>query len=198
MRKLLFCVSIILLCISTVITADEIHTEIIQRNIIYDARLVDTQYPLLSYNDTTYIAVRDVGKLISRKVRQEENYNRICFDSFKIQAIKNDETGEAIAKAIVKEFYGDKITENTIYRVGYVSKSLYFDDAFTLAVIFNPEKNLELSKDDNDPDYAVYVLNNSDIIVNVSSFDGKITVEERQEDGRMKELTLVELSQRQE
>lgn len=192
MKKIAVCICVFCMLIGTNILASTIQVDILQRNIIYEGKKVATKYPILSYNDTTYISLRDVAKMISKNIRWESKYNKVIFESAKIDAIKKEETGEAIGKAIVKEFYSDRITKNTIYRVGQASQSLDFDDVFTLAVIFEPDENIKISDDE----YDLYVLNNCDVCINVSSYDGSVYVDEVQEDGMTQKMSLAELSKR--
>lgn len=192
MKKIIVFLLMIFLLILTNTFAANINVDIVQRNILYNGKRVNTEYPILSYDDTTYISLRDVAKMVSKNIRWDGKYNEVSFDSLKIDSIKNKETGEMIGKAILKEFYLDKITDRTICRAGSASQSLYFDDVFTLSVIFEPETSINISKDE----YDLYVLNNCDICINVSSYDGSVYVDELQEDGTLEKFSLVQLAQR--
>lgn len=194
MKKIAIFILILCLLIGINVFANNIQVDIIQRNIMYNGERVATKYPILSYDDITYISLRDTAKMVSKNIRWEEEYNKIEFDSPKTDAIKNQGTGEAIGKAILKEFYDDRITDDTICRAGAASQSLCFDDVFTLAVIFEPEGNVK----ETDDEYDLYVLNNCDICINVSTRDGSVYVDEVQEDGTVQRMSLVELSRRNE
>ncbi len=114
MKKTLICIGLVLAGLSTGIFADEIYTTVVNRKIMFEGQQITTKYPVLSYDDTTYIAIRDVAKIMSKDVNWDENENSIVFLSPMERAINNYDTGETIGKAIIKEFYNDKITENSI------------------------------------------------------------------------------------
>ena len=81
---------------------------------------------------------------MSKDVNWDENENSIVFLSPMERAINNYDTGETIGKAIIKEFYNDKITENSIYRTDFCGRSLFLDDTFIEEVIFEPDKKTML------------------------------------------------------
>ena len=115
-------------------------------------------------------------------------------------AINNYDTGETIGKAIIKEFYNDKITENSIYRTDFCGRSLFLDDTFIEEVIFEPDKNINFddlkANDGYDLEYQLYIANHCDVRVHISAIDGRIFIEERDKDNNMIEYSLFELSQK--
>ena len=96
MKKALICIGLVLAGLSTGIFADEIYTTVVDRKIRYEGQRITTKYPVLSYDNTTYIAVRDVAKMLSKDVRWDENENSIAFSSPMERAINNYDTGETI------------------------------------------------------------------------------------------------------
>ena len=60
-KKALICIGLVLAGLSTGIFADEIYTTVVDRKIRYEGQRITTKYPVLSYDNTTYIAVRDVA-----------------------------------------------------------------------------------------------------------------------------------------
>lgn len=199
-KKALICIGLVLAGLSTGIFADEIYTTVVDSKIRYEGQRITTKYPVLSYDNTTYIAVRDVAKMLSKDVRWYENENSIAFSSPMERAINNYDTGETIGRAIIKEFYNDKITENSIYRTDFCGRSWFLDDTFIEEVIFEPDKNINLddlkANDGYDLEYQLYIANHCDVRVHISAIDGRIFIEERDEDNNMTEYSLFELSQR--
>lgn len=167
---------------------------------MFEGQQITTKYPVLSYDDTTYIAIRDVAKIMSKDVNWNENENSIVFLSPMERAINNYDTGETIGKAIIKEFYNDKITENSIYRTDFCGRSLFLDDTFIEEVIFEPDKNINFddlkANDGYDLEYQLYIANHCDVRVHISAIDGRIFIEERDKDNNMIEYSLFELSQK--
>ena len=200
MKKALICIGLVLAGLSTGIFADKIYTTVVDRKIRYEGQRITTKYPVLSYANTTYIAVRDVAKMLSKDVRWDENENSIAFSSPMERAINNYDTGETIGREIIKEFYNDKITENSIYRTDFCGRSWFLDDTFIEEVIFEPDKNINLddlkANDGYDLEYQLYIANHCDVRVHISAIDGRIFIEERDEDNNMTEYSLFELSQR--
>ena len=155
MKKITLCLLAFLMGACTTVVAGSIQAEIVQRNITYKARRISHSYPFLSYDNITYMAVRDVGKLFSKNIRWDEDTNLIHIDPIKEQNIKNKETGEMIGKAIIKELYGDRLTENTVYHTVDLGTPRMFDDAVAVYVIFDCDNIQEISGYDEE-EHMVY------------------------------------------
>ena len=80
-KKTLICIGLVLAGLSTEYFADEKYTTVVNRKIMFEGQQITTKYPVLSYDDTTYIAIRDVAKMLSKDVRWYENENSIAFSS---------------------------------------------------------------------------------------------------------------------
>ena len=167
----------ICLCISVIITAsDTIDVEIANFQVIYNNKAVNDflQYPLLSYNDHSYISIRDVGTMLHKKIDWVENENKILITASKTEheTIKKPETALSIGKAIIEEYYGNYVNENSIYHVAMVeTTSIWVENYYEVIVLFDPPQDIELTE--------LYLINHPDIEVDISPIDGSFTIIER-------------------
>ena len=133
-------------------------------------------YPLISYNDNTYMAVRDVASLLNKNVEWFDDDKEILFMSRKKEdnIIKEPETALAIGKAIISEYYKDKVNENSSYRIDYGEyDDVYHDNSWMVSVVFNPEEEI----DDE------YVLLNADVRVEINSMTCNFRIIEKSPEG---------------
>lgn len=106
----------------------------------------DLENPILSYNDRTYISIRDMAKCFNADIYWYEKTQKISWiDKYNDPIINKVETALTIAKSIVEEQYSDRITSNTKYAVEQImmdhrspQNNMYF-----IYVIFNAEEELE-------------------------------------------------------
>ena len=67
-------------------------------------------------------------------------------------------------------------------------------------MIFEPDKNINFddlkANDGYNLEYQLYIANHCDVRVHISAIDGRIFIEERDEDNNMTEYSLFELSQK--
>ena len=161
---------IICLIICTTVSTALASSETIKAYLVdYDVSLYGNlndrvSYPLISYNDNTYIALRDFAKEINREIFWNEESKTVYFRSKSNLAdsnaniIKEEKTALAIGKAIIEEYFGDKINENSIYNVRYIiTTALEYDDVWGVYVKFNPEGENALEEDINDYDVSVQI-----------------------------------------
>lgn len=141
------------------------------------------QNPIISYNDNTYISVRDVAKLISKNVEWSEESKEITLKQAEKdeQLIKSSETALEIGKAITEEYYSDYINENSFYYAVYSQPTAdWADCVYEVHLLFNASE-----EDKND---LITILNTSDVVVIIDPMDGSVIIEERQENGDLKKL----------
>lgn len=140
----------------------------------------DLQAPLLSYEDRTYMSVRDVAAMIARDVQWNENDEKITFIQHKQEhrLIQKEETALAIGKAVAKEYYSEYINENTKYMVKLLESGPTGIDYYAVFIMFNPPKDREID--------LIEMANECDVSVDVGPVIGGTSVSERQEDGSLK------------
>ena len=142
----------------------------------------DLQAPLLSYNDRTYMSVRDVAAMISRDIQWNENYQEITFLKQKQEhcLIQKEETALAIGKAIAEEHYSEYINENTKYLVRLLESGPTGIDYYMVCVMFNPPTDREIE--------LLEMVNECDIRVEVGTAVGGTAVSEKQADGSFRRI----------
>lgn len=136
-------------------------------------------YPLISYNDNTYMAVRDVASLLNKDVEWFDDSKEILFISRKKDdnIIKEPETALAIGKAIISEYYKDKVNENSSYRIDYGEyDDVYHDNSWMVSVVFNPVEGID----------DVYVLLNADVRVEINPMTCNFRIIEKAPEGGYK------------
>ena len=128
MRKGIIALSIILCFVVGLIVfaadSDFISAKLVDYKIHLGGLVINDnlQNPLISYNDYTYISVRDVAMMIAREIWWNEEREDIRFvkPERENHIIKKEDTALAIGKAIVEEHYIDRINENTKYLTVYL------------------------------------------------------------------------------
>ena len=180
----------------------------------YPSKPIDKDYfyvtmsnPIDAPND--HILLEDsnkpIGNILIRNVKSNNEYRKNINDLPISKHLNKIYNIQNIYKAlfeekIIKEFYNDKITENSIYRTDFCGRSLFLDDTFIEEVIFEPDKNINFddlkANDGYDLEYQLYIANHCDVRVHISAIDGRIFIEERDKDNNMIEYSLFELSQK--
>lgn len=96
-------------------------------------------YPLLSYQDRTYISVRDMAKFMQQEVVWNEANNRVwIIPPEQENVVQTEETARKIAKAVMEEKFADKITADTKYSVTHqVPECLECEESFLIYIIFD-------------------------------------------------------------
>jgi len=133
-------------------------------------------YPIISYNDNTYMAVRDVAFLWNKDITWNQEYKSINFVSRekKENIIKKEETALKIGKAILEEYFTDKIKENSAYHVTYAEPDgIDAEDVWRVSVIFDASGAV------NDD----YILSHPDAIVQINPLTCNFCVSEVQTNG---------------
>lgn len=156
-----------------------IQAYIVDYDISYGNRLT---YPLISYNDNTYMAVRDVASLWNKDVSWQNEEKRIEFLSRTPQynIIKEPETALSIGKAIFSEYYKDKMNENSVFHVCYSEvQDILNDDLWWVSVIFNPKE--EISDE-------TYVMLNADARIEINPLTCNFALIEAQPEGGFKTI----------
>lgn len=110
------------------------------------------EYPMLCYNDKAYIAITDMAKIINRNALYTEHENHIYLnrarEDYENKAlIKNDSMALAIGKIILEEYFCDRLRENSVFYVQYVSHYAEKEDNhYIVRVVFDPPSDEEIRK----------------------------------------------------
>ena len=143
-KKLLVLIMLIALCVPSITyAASKIQACIVDYNIEYRANLTDKmKYPIISYNDNTYISIRDVAALWSKDVEWQEKNHTILLKkkSEEDYIIKEEATALAIGKALINEYFNDRVLQTTVYDIIYSEVSaIDVDDVWLVSAKFNAE-----------------------------------------------------------
>lgn len=142
MKKILLLVVICFLGTISGASANSLKVSKIDYKLIYEhERNNELQYPLLLYNDFTYIAMRDAAKMFGMEIvwNEDEKEIRWAEKYERPDIIRNNETALAVGKAILKRHFGDKINERSIFGVCYTEGGLYYRNLWQVSVIYEPE-----------------------------------------------------------
>lgn len=86
---------------------NELNAIISENNLYERFTKVSLEYPLLTYEDTTYMAVRDAGKMFGRDVSWNSDEQSITIESnHDKRVIDSDETAMVMGKALLLEHLG--------------------------------------------------------------------------------------------
>lgn len=102
----------------------------------------ELMHPLLSFNDTTYMSVRDFAKMFGREVIWEEEDKSILIveRNEREDIIKDTDTALAMGKAILNEYFGESIGPDAIYSAIYTEGGLYYMNLWLVSVIYEPDE----------------------------------------------------------
>ena len=79
----------------------------------------DLKHRLLSFNDTTYMSVRDAAAMFGREVMWNPDNKEInIVERYKKEdIIANKETALTMGKALLKEYFADEVKDESVYGV---------------------------------------------------------------------------------
>ena len=136
----------------------------------------ELEYPLLSYNDRTYMALRDVAKVFYKDVHwfPEEGHISLVARKQERIMVQNEETAMAIGKAIIEQFYAGRLNETSQYYVGIGSyQNTTMTDYFYVCVMFNVPPDAEVED--------IYIINNCDVLVEINPINAKVLLSEKRD-----------------
>lgn len=132
--------------------------------------------PILSYDDRTYISVRDVAKVFEKNVVWDnESEDIVLIENNEKPVIWDYDTAKFIGQAIIHQFFPDEVKDSTTYEVSRAQAD--HPDAkpiFIVCATFDTDVNVNA---DNP---------NFDVIVEINSITGRILSVSRYIEGRMK------------
>ena len=142
--------------------------------VLLDGEFIDKALddPLLSYNDKTYVSIRDVAKHFNKDVKWTENTELITLSQKKPEKlfITNEETVLTVAKALIKEHFPDKVGTNTLYAISEISNEMVGGDTeFNVFVVFDGGSHTE--------EEIEYIFDNADVNITLYQKAWKITME---------------------
>ena len=135
--------------------------------------------PILSYNDHTYVSLRDFIKLTDYEILWDEGKETITLQDKKgnLPIISKKETALAIAKEVLKEHYPDEPIEDMDFIIwnGFKGGALP-EEFFEIRTIVSDSNIDNLS----DEAYFAYIRENTVMKVIIDSYTGEITIERLQ------------------
>lgn len=172
MKKIIVVFNIILILMFGIVGSAKLYGEVtaykVNKYVFIEGGAVNSKmnYPLLSYNDNTYIALRDLANYFNYSVVWD-NTSIELVRKHKDSIIKKEDTAEKIAMALIEETYSNKINEKTEYLVEKEAvDTAGVEDFFKVYVLFDgyTEDAVDLS----------WLEKNSDVIVTVGAETGTI------------------------
>lgn len=133
------------------ITAEIVNPRIADEVMFYDERTLE--YPILSYNDYTYLAVRDAAEIFGYDVKWYPSGNLISLTEKRKKIISNIETVENIAKLILTEYFPGEVRMDDFCDV---RESHLGRVKFYTVFVFTDEDAVEKYGDDIDSNLAEF------------------------------------------
>lgn len=140
---------LIIMCLGGgIISSQAVYAPISAGVVDYTIRYMGTKinselnYPLISYDNNTYIAVRDVAHLWNRGVLWDDDTQTIdIIDEY--SDVDGYITALNMGKAIINKYYHDRINENTEYFLGFGHNGPQHPQQWILCVVFDcdPERS---------------------------------------------------------
>lgn len=169
-----FVLSILLVSQTATAGNNSVKSYIIERNIIYPHRGnlgLDNEYPILSYNDYTYIPVKNVAKVLGYEAVWD-NYNRSIVlkqPSEDKYIVKSSTMALSIGEATIKEYFSDKVNETTLFSASLSAPASNGFRVYRVSVVFNPSLKFDTKQEEKE-----YVLVSSDAFVDIDPANGEI------------------------
>lgn len=142
--------------------------------------------PLLTYNDTTYIAVRDVASFFDLDMTWIEPVDGVSLSlkTYEEPLVQNTKTALALGKALIEDHFADRITDTTLYEVSesWVDHPGVVQHIVTVNAIFSSDDLLDGWSITDLADVRVYIIPETWTISDITEIDlsGKETSIKRQ------------------
>lgn len=151
------------------------NVSIVNYRILLDGNFVDKTLddPLFSYNDKTYLSIRDAGKLFHKDVKWTESAELITLSEKKPEKlfVATGQTALTIGKTLAEEHFPDRICSNTRYAVSKMSNEIAGGDTeYSVYVVFDGQGHSE--------DEIEYIHENVDIKISMFQKAWKVSLEE--------------------
>ena len=149
----------------TVVLASDVHAPInasvVDYTLNYNGVEINStfDYPLISYENSTYMAVRDVAELWNSFIYWDEENQTIDLES-QCGDVDGYTVALAMGKAIVNKYYHEKITENTEYYMALLPFDSHHSQYWMLCVLFD---NI-YEKDDKEA-----IIDNADVFLRIET-----------------------------
>lgn len=177
-RTILTSITVALLIAATVFgeSANSIEGTIADNYKIYynDGIPFSHDYPIILFDNHTYVAVRDVAKNFHRDV-EWVNYDDVLPYVYLKQlpeeewVIKSKDMALALGKTIICENYPSQINENSYFYAFEVRTQTYGAD-----IMYDIVADFEISEEQKAD--SVYVLNHANVIVKMNPQDGSFKI----------------------
>jgi len=173
MKKIISFITIIFALMGIVVFGEG-HTQLLSQIVDYNffvdnkdtAKILES--PLISINDTTYLSVRDAGKIFNKEVTWNGEKQLISMRSLENEMdkiITKTDTAWTIGKAVAKEQFSELITENTKYAL-LKAETTHDNYTYYFYICFNAP---------NAEDNTEEVWDNADRTINIHP-TGRITI----------------------
>lgn len=140
----------------------------------------ELNYPLISYNDNTYMAIRDVAYFENKYVTWDEETKTIDVRTHHEESDGREIAG-TMGKAIINKYYSNRINENTVYRVNYAVASYKAPKLWWVSVVFNDDQEAE-----NMFGYSLWENEDVRVMIDAQTFDYSLI--EKESDGGYKTI----------
>lgn len=147
---------------------DTVESLIVDRRIIIPYHGLNRTMPVLSFNDYTYISARDLANSLGCGIEFRNDVVLFTQPPEENFVIKSDNMALNIGKAVIEEYFNDKITDKTQYYAtmgvrGYDHFKVYFVYAkFNVADNLSPEEQLSS------------LLTDFDVMITINPYNGEI------------------------
>lgn len=156
-KKIIIILSIVFCLVIGVVvyaaTSVPINAFIVNCEIVLDGHTItdNLEYPIISYNDHAYIAIRDIAKELNKDILwddvQGKDFRGIIEmrnkDYNRDPVIKDEETATLIGQAVIRQFFPDKVSDETVYEFVIMETDLssFTKTTFIIEARFDGDKD---------------------------------------------------------
>lgn len=156
-------------------TAVKVEAYIANNQIVYygqGRRIITKEYPIISYNDHTYLSVREVARVFRKDIewfQLDDGTIEIYIKQLPKEdwIVQSEELALELGKAVIKTHYSDDVSENSNYHVFGVATQAY-NAEYMYAVTVNFRLPEGKSEDET------YMFNNADVMILLNPQDGSM------------------------
>ncbi len=161
--KVVLIIAVVLSVMTLIVAASDVSVQRVNYSLLSNGKNVTDicQNPLISADDRVYVAIRDIGLIFNKNVDWNETNESISMNDMEKDnycGISQYDTAETIAKAIVKEKYGDSIKENTKYDTCLVDADhIGAEPKYVVSVCFDASDSYDSDDIFNNASCRVYI-----------------------------------------
>ena len=182
---LIICVNILFSNITIATAPDLVSAFIVNHSLVYGHERVNNslKHPLLSYQNRTYISLRDMAQLSDMNITWDSGLHSPQITMYPKKASENVvdsyEVAFKIAESVIKSKYSGRVNNNTQYVKSMTHMNIIgFRETYNIYVKFDCEPGFDLEQQFSKNDSVLDFYDLIDLEVVIHCDNGEITINE--------------------